>query len=363
MHARVSRGTAGHSGDIIISLLCNELRPRRCVGLRIGLLFLEPRRGPLNRPVVRFPFHLGVIRLGLHLELRDGDGYDQFMDSSQSIESYLQALAPLGASSIILFGSAAKAAFVPGVSDVDLFFVLPDRASPADRLRVRRQLEELEVSHGFRSPARRGPLTRFAERAAGHQMSSFVCSRADLLSGDVARIFGLAPAEAPFVDRILPASVFASAVTVFGEDLVPLVPLLPIRRLDVGKAFFNSWNTTVMSAVAFPLLPDATKYAMGAVKHSLHSCYFCYHLETAALDTEIEFFESRLGPCWILAALREQRRCYRRSFIFVLRVISFLCRLHFRCVRDNHYPLRVGHFPLRVGHFPLRVGAARGRRV
>jgi hypothetical protein len=126
-------------------------------------------------------------------------------------------------------------------------------------------------------------------------MSCFVCTRGDLLSGDVARVLDLGPLEAPFVDRIIFASIVASAVTVWGEDLLPRVPVPSVRRFDILKAMFALSSQVVLSAATFPALPDATKYAMGALKHSLHSCFFCYHRRTATTDEEIDFFQRRLG--------------------------------------------------------------------
>ena len=47
---------------------------------------------------------------------------------------------------------------------------------------------------------------------------------------------------------------------------------------------------------------------MGALKHSLHSCYFCYHLKTVPLNEEVAFFNSRLGRSRTLLELLNQRR-------------------------------------------------------
>jgi hypothetical protein len=93
--------------------------------------------------------------------------------------------------------------------------------------------------------------------------------------------------ETPFVDRIIFASIVASAVTVWGENLLPAVSAPPVRRLDVFKALFGFSSQVLLSAVTFPVLHDATKYSIGALKHSLHSCYFCYHGRTAALEVEV----------------------------------------------------------------------------
>jgi hypothetical protein len=268
---------------------------------------------------------------------------------SSRIQGYLDALAQLrlpdgrAPASIILFGSAAAGAFMAESSDVDIIVVLPDDVRPEERSRARQDVSALEIAHGFQLPETRARsrLEKFAERAAGHAMSCFICTRGDLLSGEAARILGLRPAEAFFVDRIVLSGIIVSAVTVRGEELLSQVPMLPLRRLDVFKALFNSANVMLMSAAAFPVLPDATRYAMGLLKHSLHSCYFCYHLKTAPIQEEIDFFQSQFRQSRALGDLLEQRRTYQRSFPFVLRCLPALFRLHLRTARDNRFPRAV----------------------
>ena len=164
-------------------------------------------------------------------------------------------------------------------------------------------------------------------------------------SGDVARVLDLRPLETPFVDRIVFASIVASAVTVWGENLMPQVPVPSVRRLDVFKALFGFSGQVFLSAVTFPVLPDATKYAMGALKHSLHSCYFCYHGRTVTLEEEVDFFRRRLGTNQTLVDLLTLRGQYRRSFGFVIRCLPALVRLHLRTARDTRFPLKTvrGH--------------------
>jgi len=265
------------------------------------------------------------------------------------VQNYVSALAQLRVGdgrplvSLVLFGSAAKGGFVSDTSDVDLFAILPDGSTPNDMRSLREAASRVEIDHGFRAPPGRpkNALERFAERAGGNAVSCFPCTRGDLLSGNIARIFDLRPIEALLVDRIVLANIIASAVTVWGEDLLPEVPVPSVRRIDVFKALLGAASLTLLSAAVFPLLPDATQYAMGALKHSLHSCYFCYHLRTAPLDEEIAFFKSRLGQGSALEDLVEQRGKYRRSFRFVVRCLPALVRLHLRTARDNRFPRAV----------------------
>jgi len=119
------------------------------------------------------------------------------------------------------------------------------------------------------------------------------------------------------------------------------VPLPSLRRLDVFKSLFRSTSFLLFCAAAFPVLPDATKYAMSTFKHSLQSCYFCYHFKTASLEEEVAFFNPRLGQLRVLSDLLDLRQEYRRSFAFVLRCVPALFWLHLRTARENRFPRAV----------------------
>jgi hypothetical protein len=264
------------------------------------------------------------------------------------VQQYLDAVAQVHAGgvtslvSVILFGSAASGAFSES-SDVDLIIVIPNETSQKDRRLLRGVVTDLEISHGLRLPEShpKNPLQKFAEHAGGHAHSCFFCTRDDLLSGDVARVFGLRAAEEVFLERMFFASVIVSAKTVWGEDLLSLVPLPSLRYLDVFKALFRLTGLVLFDAAAFLVLSDATRYAMGALKHALHSCYFCYHLRTAPLAEEAAFFNSRLGRSGTLLDLLSQRQECHRSFAFVLRCVPTLFLLHLRTVWDNQFPRAV----------------------
>lgn len=264
------------------------------------------------------------------------------------MQAYVAAIVQPGADgrraivSVILFGSTVTGGFSGTVSDVDLILVLPDGASLEDRHRLRNEVTSLEILHGWReTPGRPGVLDAFVAQVTANDRSFFVCTREDLLSGSVARILGLHPAQALFVDRIVLPGILSSAVTVWGEDLLAHILVPPIRRLDICKAFLGLFCQVVVSAVFFPVLTHATKYAMGTLKHSLHSCYFCYHAKPAALQEEVDFFQRRLGPSRALEQLLALRQVYTPSFLFVSRCLPMLVRLHLRTALDNRFPLAV----------------------
>jgi hypothetical protein len=130
-------------------------------------------------------------------------------------------------------------------------------------------------------------------------------------------------------------------VTVWGEDLLSQIPMLPIRRFDVFKAFFGFFSQALLSAAVFHLLPGATRYAMGTLKRSVHNCYFCYHGRRASLEEEVNFFQRQVRPSSTLVHLLALRGEYRRSFAFVIRCVPTLVRLHLRTVLDNRFPREI----------------------
>ena len=137
------------------------------------------------------------------------------------------------------------------------------------------------------------------------------------MSGNIGRILRLHPAQTIFVDRVVLANIVTSGITVWGEAVLPLIPVAPIRRFDVFKALFTLIPVALMCTAIFPLYPRMTKYAMGLLKSSVHSCFFCYELRRASLEEEISFFERRLGSNRTLLQLPALRREYRSSFTFV----------------------------------------------
>jgi predicted nucleotidyltransferase len=263
------------------------------------------------------------------------------------VQGYLEAIiATCGAGesalvSMILFGSAVTGGFSGTVSDVDLILVMQDGASPQDRVRLRDEVVRLEGLHGFRAVHAPRRLEAFVEGVTANRRSFFICTRGDLLSGRVARILDLRPSQALFVDRVVIPSIVGSAVTVWGEELLPHIPLWPIRRVDVWKAFHGLFSQVLLSVAVFPVLPNATKYAMGSLKRSVHNCFFCYHGRRAALEDEVDFFRRRIGRSRTLAQLLDLRREYTRSFGFVVRCLPTLLRLHLRTALDNRFPREV----------------------
>ena len=153
------------------------------------------------------------------------------------------------------------------------------------------------------------------------------------------------PSRAIFVDRAVLANFVASAITVWGEALLPLIPVAAIRRFDVLKAFSTAFPMALLCAAIFPLYPAITKYSMGVLKGSVHNCFFCYELRPASLEEEISFFERRLGPNRTLIRLLDLRREYRNSFPFVVSCILALVRLHWRTAIDNQFPREARSLP------------------
>jgi Nucleotidyltransferase domain len=241
---------------------------------------------------------------------------------------------PPGLASLIVFGSAVTGGWLQGISDVDLILVVPDAASRQHRRCLQAAVERTQQLHGLDHAAPHGALVRFVETVTASIHPVFVCTRADLLSGDIGRILDLPRWQAACVDRGVLGHIVSSGMTAFGEELLPHVPVAPIRRLDVWKAFFSLFNQAAVCLAVYPLFPRATKYAMGVLKRSVHNCFYCYQRRRSSLDDEVRFLQERLGPSRTLTQMLQLRRNYRKSLPFVLACLPALVRLHWRTARD-----------------------------
>ena len=247
------------------------------------------------------------------------------MDSNQNpVKAYLDAVvAAAGGSriiSVILFGSAATGGYTPQASDVDLILVLENDVAVRPILARIKNLE----------PRRTG-VDAWMDRIAGTDHSCFVCTRQQLLHAEVANILNISPVQSVFVDRTVLPSMLSSARTVRGEDLLTAIQTPAIRRIDIGIAWFGLVSQLVTSLAIYPLTTNATKFAMGALKRSIHNCYFVSQARPAPLAQEMEFFGAR--PVFTqLLALRQN---YQPSLAFVFRALGAVSVLHARTWRNH----------------------------
>lgn len=247
--------------------------------------------------------------------------------------------------SIIIFGSVAKGGFTPGTSDVDVIVVLADGALRGRRKEIKRQLAALELKHGLRElPRSKTELVyRMIDRMGGLFLSHFVCYKHDLLAGNSARAFDVNPLADLLLlsTRIGFASIVMSAKTVWGEDLLKEVRILPITRWHLLKNCLAYLSLNALALLTFPVLPNATKYAMAALKGSLHSCYFCYNLKSTTIELEMNFFSNKFEGRSTLAGLLSLRQDYRSNFRFVRKCFPTIMRLFIMTAREIRFPLYV----------------------
>lgn len=269
--------------------------------------------------------------------------------SVPQIKNYLVDLVRLNSEkenllvAVVVFGSAAIGGYSTQVSDVDLLLIIRDGASEQERDNLQRKVSELEKRHGIVKPQEHphGVVGSFIARLTANVRSFFICTRDDLLSGDSGRILGIPKAQALFVDRIAVASIITSGKIIYGENILSRVPLQPIRRFDVIKAFFGLFNQLLLITALYPMIPAATKYAMDTLKRSVHNCYFCYHLRPEPLATEVAFFRKSYGQSKTLTQLMRLRNEYSASLRFVVNCLPALMMLHLRAARDNSFPRNI----------------------
>jgi predicted nucleotidyltransferase len=265
-----------------------------------------------------------------------------------AVSAYLNALVATCAKndcepvSVVVFGSAARGGLSSKSSDVDTLVVLSDEISEDRQHALKNAIALLEAEHGFRtSPSNRPAMYEdWAEYLSSNAFSAFVCSESDLLSGDVARILKLKPIEALLVDRIALPTILDSAVTFWGKDLLASVNTPPIRRLDVLKASLSFFSVLWMSATLYAVLPKSTKYAMGALKRSLHSCFYVCNGRSAPLEEEVRYFGERLRKTQALDRLMALRSQYSPSFRFVIAAFPQIMHLQLYALREGTFDHR-----------------------
>lgn len=242
--------------------------------------------------------------------------------------------------SLVLFGSSVVGGFSEALSDVDLILVVPDGTCTNELYQLRLSVECIEFQNGFRSDCgAKSWIDRLAMKVTANNRTFFMCSRSELVSGKVRLILGLSRSQAFFVDRAVLPSIVASSVTVWGEDLLSQLPVKPIRRFDVFKSFFGLFSQALFCIALFPWASDATLYAIGTLKRSIHSCYLVYEGRRRSLEEEINFFERRFGTSRTMKELLALRTDHQRSLGFLIRSLPVLIWLHWRTAVDNKFPL------------------------
>lgn len=116
------------------------------------------------------------------------------------------------------------------------------------------------------------------------------------------------------------------------------------RTLDFKQSFGQrGWAAEfARDVISFANAEGGTLvYGMGALKRSVHNCFFCYHGHRASLEQEIDFLQRRLGPSRTLMQLLALSGEYRPSLAFVVRCLPTMAWLHLRSAVENTFPREV----------------------
>jgi len=247
--------------------------------------------------------------------------------------------------SLIIFGSVVRGEYQPDLSDVDIIFVINDKTSKKDKARIRRDLTKLEHKHAFRK--KNGSIVntvyRRAEDMTGMYVSHFVCYRKEFLAAKFSKVFNvnlfLCKLFAP--TDVVWASVVKSATTLWGENLLEKTSLAEVKKSQIKKSKKMNHVLCTAALVTYIFHPDATKYAMEAVKWSLQTCYFSYTLEPATTVKAIQYFHQKNYNNPLLKNLLDLRKNYSRSLRFILKSFKVVSDLHKKTLRENKFPKKI----------------------
>lgn len=248
--------------------------------------------------------------------------------------------------SIWIFGSASIGGFSSAVSDVDLMIVLADDVTQDMKSDIRCEFEALECKHGLRAcpNGRLEHLSAVCDQKIGGFKSLTLCYRRDLLAGNVSAVFE-ANALAELVNNTTHlfcfASIVNSAQTIWGDDLVPRIPIPAITKKHFFKTLIVHLLRNACAFLGYPILPNGTKYSTAILKGFLHDCYFIYKAKGAPIEEEINFFRTKIGESKVFAQLLSLRGTYRPSPEFIIRCFRVMARLYTVTLRDNTFPFTV----------------------
>lgn len=206
-------------------------------------------------------------------------------------------------------------------------------------------LAALELKHGLRTHpnSKLERLYTTVDRIASQFKSYFVCYRGDLLSGNTAAVFDVNPVVESLIlsTHIGFAGIVKSSAVIWGEDFRHQIHIPALTKAHLVKSCAAFLWLNACALLGYPFLPNATRYSMSALKWMLHTCYFCYTLESATIEEEIDFFRTKLGEHKPFSELLSLRGKHRPSFAFIRRCFSTLIQLYFLTARENEFPITV----------------------
>lgn len=245
--------------------------------------------------------------------------------------------------SLIVFGSHVKGDFLEDFSDVDMILVIADETSKKTMRKLRKDLLKLEFSYRFRMRSKSffDIVFKAAEHITGMFISHFICYRKEFLTAKFTKVFNVNPVLAFLLapTNIVWASTMTSAQTIVGKNLLKIVPMPPITKKDVLKSNVMNSFLSLAACLAYPFHPDATKFAMEALKWSLLTCYFCYKKKSRTIADIIKFFQDHSFNDPLFQEMLSLREKYKKSFLFTAKSSRVVRRLHRMTIKENQFPI------------------------
>ena len=234
--------------------------------------------------------------------------------------------------SIFIFGSRE----FTEVSDVDLIFVVKG-IEKHEMKKIKYELKSVEIKYGLRNLRDEfiGSFLNHLEEETGMFCSNFICTPQDLIEGNFSKIFNtnkfftfLSPTN------IVLSNVFQNLEILYGEDITNFLPKFRISYFQIIKSVIMCSALSFLSILLLLFSKEATKYAMEAVKWSLHNTYFYNYRNSMTIDRLISFFiKTGYND---LNKLKKLRLKYRRDVFFNLHSLPLVIKLHINCILNFH---------------------------
>jgi len=251
--------------------------------------------------------------------------YNLPINIQQLIIEFVEVTHKFNIISIIHFGSKN----FTKISDVDLIIVV-NGIENNEIKEIRRKLKLIEIKYGFRSITKSliGNILNLIEEDTGMFCSNFVCNRQDLIEGKFSKIFHtnrfltylLIPTNIVFLN------IFSSYKIIYGEEINHLLPQFDINYFQYIKSILMCFILSIISILLLFVSKDATKYAMEAVKWSLHNTYFYHNRNSMTTEELISLFIDKGFKH--LIRLQQLRMNYKKDVFFNLLSLFLVVKIH-----------------------------------
>jgi len=240
--------------------------------------------------------------------------------------------------SVYLFGGLAHGEFSREVSDVDLLFIIDDTCPDEIKQRLEKNLEELEIRHGFLKGDEENILfSIFASRTALFK-SHFILKLRSLKNMDFQTmfeegkgfdlplgkiLFPLAPS------RLVIRNVLTGSKILYGNDIIKTLDLFSPNWTDFNKSLFVSMCMSIFGILFSLIAKSGTRFSLEAFKWYIINSHSFIKGKPSSVKIAEVYIRSKCAYGWIVIdRFSKLRKHYSRDLVFSLISPLYIVCIH-----------------------------------